>query len=520
MAALRLTLAIAAGLLHGSGWLFPGMWYTVWPAQAALILLGVLCTPKSAFLHGFVTGAIGIGCSFYWGMAALNTTIDASPLLAAAIFSALVAWDAVGFGVLALVASLASRRGVRAMWLVPVAWAALEFWYPRIFPWMLGYSQLEVPPILQIAELFGSTAIGFVMTAALTIPAVLVMAYLQTNNDSQRRMALRFSTAAVGLLVATLIYGGVRQWQWAEWTASQPKLRVALLQVDTGQVGSGDKLRERSLAIQNDVDLICWPESSIGTYCEELEHFRDEQQTLLQSRAPRESLQPNKDFSRHLLAGGMLYREGTAEEGPYAMAALLVNPSCDIIGRYRKRTLLPFGEYVPGQSYYPEIRSWATLTDLIEAGTDPSPVVTEKGERLGVLICYEDVFSRNARHTVAHGAEVLFSLVKDSAFSNPLTLIQHHRLSVMRSVENRRYFARCSSTGVTCIVAPTGQIVSQLPLQTDGTLVGDIVLVRTRSVYNLIGDVFPWGCTLVMVGWLVSSRMRRRSTPTAAPQIR
>ena len=115
---------------------------------------------------------------------------------------------------------------------------------------------------------------------------------------------------------------------------------------------------------------------------------------------------------------------------------------------------------------------------------------------------------------------ILFSLVKDSAFSNPLTLIQHHRLSVMRSVENRRYFARCSSTGVTCIVSPTGQIVSELPLQTDGTLVGDIILIRTRSLYNLIGDVFPWSCTLVLIGWLISIRYFRRSASAIAPQVR
>jgi apolipoprotein N-acyltransferase len=122
------------------------------------------------------------------------------------------------------------------------------------------------------------------------------------------------------------------------------------------------------------------------------------------------------------------------------------------------------------------------------------------------LICYEDMIERNVRQTAAGGAEALFSLIQGSAFENPLTLIQHQRLAALRAVENRRYFVRCSSTGVTCVIAPTGQIVAQLPPQSDGTLLSEIALIRGRTPYNLAGDLFPAICTILVAIGLVRCR--------------
>ena len=159
-----------------------------------------------------------------------------------------------------------------------------------------------------------------------------------------------FALASGLLLAATLIYGTVRERQWTAWTAAQPKLRIALIQVDPAYVGVEEKLRERSLAVNDQVDLICWPELAIGNYSEELADFRDSQRTAVLSRDSRDSLQPAKDLQHDLLAGGKLYRPDAAEEGPYTMAAFLISPAQEILGKYRKRTLLPLGEYVPGQA--------------------------------------------------------------------------------------------------------------------------------------------------------------------------
>jgi apolipoprotein N-acyltransferase len=175
------------------------------------------------------------------------------------------------------------------------------------------------------------------------------------------------------------------------------------------------------------------------------------------------------------------------------------------VGRYRKRTLLPFGEYIPGQHWYPRVREWGTLSEIAEAGNDPRPLVSAYGRRLGVVICYEDMLPRNVRQTVAAGAELIVSLIQGTAFENPLTLVQHQRLAALRAVENRRYFLRCASTGVTCLIAPTGEMIAQLPPQKDGTLVGELFPIQFHMPYTTYGDWLPLLCGLLAFWGLLSA---------------
>jgi apolipoprotein N-acyltransferase len=73
-------------------------------------------------------------------------------------------------------------------------------------------------------------------------------------------------------------------------------------------------------------------------------------------------------------------------------------------------------------------------------------------------------------------------------------------------VENRRYFVRCSSTGISCVIAPTGQIVAQAPPQSEETLRSEIALLRGRTLYNRVGDVFPVICTILALAGICFCR--------------
>ena len=506
---LRLLIAVAAGLLlHGGGWVYTGMWWSVWPGQTLLLLLALICAPRGAFFFGSITGGVLIGVGFFWAVAELQDQFKGQTALAILIFSCLVLFEAIGFGLFCSAVSVAARRGPWALWIAPCVWTAVEFLHPRIFPWMMGYSQLEIIPLLQIAELTGPTGIGFVMTAVAAGIAALVRGWLGPDEPAWRTGVGRFAISTIALLTATMLFGVVRQQQWSAWAASRAPYKIALLQVNISKSGAQAKLRDLSRAQDASVDLICWPECSLGNYSEELTHFRDIKQTGQLSRWSRNRMEPAKGLKQPLLGAGKLYRPGAEEDGPYSVAALLIDPAeQQIVGRYKKRTLLPFGEYIPGQSFYPPMRKWVAK-QLLDAGDDPRPLETAKGAKLGVMLCYEDILPASARTTVAEGAELLITLSNGAVFQGPLPIQQHQRLSVLRSVENRRYFVRCASTGETCVIAPTGEVVQSLPLSKDGFLIADIHLMRGRTCFNLIGDLFPWSCTLIAAAWFWRNRRR------------
>lgn len=184
------------------------------------------------------------------------------------------------------------------------------------------------------------------------------------------------------------------------------------------------------------------------------------------------------------------------------MTAFLVDGQENIVSTYHKRTLLPFGEYMPGQTYFPVLREWATLGDVIEAGQSAAPITSSSGAKLGVVICYEDLLRGNARETVREGAEILISLVNDAAFENPLVVRQHYRLAMMRAIENRRYFVRCAGTGISSVISPTGEVLEELAPGEEGILQHQVALHHEQTVYTRWGEVFPLCCgVLCLVGF-------------------
>jgi apolipoprotein N-acyltransferase len=186
----------------------------------------------------------------------------------------------------------------------------------------------------------------------------------------------------------------------------------------------------------------------------------------------------------------------------------LIDADHTIAGRYHKRHLMPFGEYVPGEDWFPDVKRYFPMQDDLTAGREATVLATASGARLGVMLCYEDMIPEAARSLVAGSATVLVSLINGAAFTEPLTLAQHRLLAQLRAVENRRAFVRCAATGETCVISPVGRIVARLPIHVQESLVASVPILESRTLYSRTGNVFPVACA---VGLVVLVRRSRRT---------
>ena len=117
------------------------------------------------------------------------------------------------------------------------------------------------------------------------------------------------------------------------------------------------------------------------------------------------------------------------------------------------------------------------------------------------------------------GANLLVTLINGSAFTDPLTLVQHRLLAQLRAVECRRCLLRCSATGETCMISPLGRIEERLPLQTQGVMTATVPLVEATTVYCRFGDFFPVVCFVgLSLGAVRSWRLRRQHTTEVREQ--
>jgi apolipoprotein N-acyltransferase len=491
---LRILLFIIAAAVHALSWIDERFYVAAWAGLVVFFFAISSHSVRRAFFGGFLFGVCALTIAFHWAPKTLAFTFACNPDDAKSLFSfaALVAWEAIPFAFLGTAVALAKQQRI-PQWVVPCVWVAMEQLWLKIFPWSFAHTQTDFPAIVQIAELGGVAAVSF----------VLVYACLDFSLRIERRQFVPTlaDSGPLALLLATLLFGFWRLPSIDRASGLAEKLRVGVVQVDPSFVGSPEKMRAASDPMVKSVDLLVWPESTLGTYSTGLTSIKDLERNTDYVREPFIHEEFAAGIGAWLLVGGRSFEPGAAENGPYFQTAFLIDPIGRIVERYHKRVLLPIGEYVPFERWYPWLHDWALVGDYSEAGKSDQ-TIGFNGHQIGVLICYEDIVADLARRSASNGADVLVCLINGAAFETDAALEQHRRLAMLRSVENRKSLVRCAGTGASCVVSPAGRVMTRLPLYDNGSIVAEAPIMRGQTIYNRVGRFFPHACLAATLGLL------------------
>lgn len=486
--------AACTGPLIAAAFLQPSFYALTWISWVPLFwALERARSDREAAWAGFVAGFATNFIGYYWLIYTM-TVFGGFPVPVSFFFYAgLTAYSSLQFALL----GLAFRR-IGFAWLgaaPAIAWAALEFIYPNLFAWRMANSQFHLPVLLQVADLTGPFSVSL---ALVWVSAGVYLALRQP-----RRWAPLAAAAALVALIAA--YGAVRMPQIEQAMREAPTLRIALVQ---GNISvqrktnaayfevNVDTYRELSAKVQDDVDLIIWPETvaqwwtpADADYVEAKHH-------------------PFKDLKRLLVYGGPSFRYIGEGEPETFNSAFLLGPNDRLLNRYDKQILLPFGEYIPGSNLVPFLKSISPNTGDYSSGRT-NRTFTIPGAVLGPLICYEDVVIGIPREMTRAGAQILFNMLNDAWFGDTAGPHEHLALALWRAVENRRYLLRSSNSGITSVVDPLGRVVAQLPTFKEDVLVAGVQPLSVMSFYTRYGDVFGWLLVVAAI-WLVFLTPRRQ----------
>lgn len=111
---------------------------------------------------------------------------------------------------------------------------------------------------------------------------------------------------------------------------------------------------------------------------------------------------------------------------------------------------------------------------------------------LGVLICYESIFPELARERVAQGANLLVNISNDAWFGLSAAPEQHFSLAVLRAVEQRRWLARATNTGISAFVDPYGKVTARTGLFRAETLSHAVIPLTEKTVFFALEPWLPW----------------------------
>ena len=127
---------------------------------------------------------------------------------------------------------------------------------------------------------------------------------------------------------------------------------------------------------------------------------------------------------------------------------------------YRKRHLVPFGEYFPVPD---SVREWMRMQNLphsdLSAGADVQPLLdAANGARLAVAICYEDAYGAEQLYALPD-ATLLINVSNDAWFGDSIAPHQHLEIARMRALEVGRYAVRSTNTGISAFIDARGELL-------------------------------------------------------------
>jgi len=357
------------------------------------------------------------------------------------------------------------------------AYVAVEWAWPKLLGDSLGLGLHPSRALRQAADLGG--------VPLLTLALVL--------GNSCVHAALRWRAAApIGCLVAIVVaLAGYGQWRLAQLDAAgaEPPIRAGIVQANVAhydrlaaEVGTYEAVRTildahfaltHELFDRGPLDVVVWPE------------------TVYPTTFGTPKSEDGAAFDRAI--GGMVVATATplvfgsydAEDGREYNAAVFLEPDGQggvSFDTYRKATLFPLTERVPAWIDGPRLRGWLPWLGSWHAGTG-APVrtlVLRGGRRIVVapLVCYDAVAPAVAARAVRDGAEILVTLSNDSWLADGAGARLHFLVAVFRSIETRRPQLRATTTGISAVVTPAGDVVATAGVHERAGLVGTVVPVR------------------------------------------
>jgi apolipoprotein N-acyltransferase len=457
--------------------------------------------------------------TLYWITRVMVLYGDLQPWVAVLVNAALVGYLSFFTAMFALVVRrITIAHGAASLAAAPLVWVVGELGrnYPwGGFPWvLLGYSQVTVLPIAQVASIFGVHGVSMLVASVSTALAMYVDGVPRYGGRGALRYlrgwtAYQYRFGPIAFVLA-VVFGvaawGARRAASAELTRTGQAIRVGLIQGNISLEERMEPARRPAIfasylsmtrqAIREGAELVIWPESATP--------FQFENDALAAAQIRTIARQAHVTI---LLGSDQVENPGQGLPTKYYNSAFLVRSDGTTGGAYRKMHLVPFGEYVPAK------RAFFFAAPLVEAVSDFSAGETATllpvdGHNISTAICYEVIYPDLVRQFVTAGSEMLTTITNDAWFGQTSAPYQHFEQASMRAIEEGRYLVRSANTGVSGIVDPYGRVLERTPIFQPAVLVGEARFVGASTFYARHGEVLAYACVVVVLVLVVTARRR------------
>jgi apolipoprotein N-acyltransferase len=475
-----------------------GLWPLAYVAMVPFLFAACAPSTKHSFRSAYWAGTVFFSGVIYW----IGFNSGAPWYFAWVSVIAMILILATIWGVTSWVVSVVNRRrGIAFAALIFVVLSQFQelFWGTGElgFPWAIwGLTQTTFLPAIQMAELVDGYGIS------MWVLVINALIFLQARGFHTKSCRI----AAGLVIVLPLLYGAIRMGQ----VDSGEQIRVAAVQANTPAEEkwhmSAEDILEDHVGITRELigknlKLVVWPETATPVPL----RYREWALTALH--------QLTDSLNAVIVTGATDYKsDPDTDQVPYN-SAFVIRPHSKVLESSAKVQLVPFGERIPWQNYFPILGQVQLGQAEFKPGNHPVVFSGAGTPDFGCLICFEVVFPEIAASLVNDGAQILAHITNDGWYGNTSGPYQHLYLSRLRAVVTRRSIIRSANTGISALILPSGKFLERLGYNKAGSIQGSLPLRSDRTLAVRLASFWYSFYSALLLGVLIALWLRRSKIP-------
>ena len=242
------------------------------------------------------------------------------------------------------------------------------------------------------------------------------------------------------------------------------------------------------ILIKQKKTLFVWPEGIFtGFNLEQIKQYKSEFETAFSEE--------------HLILFGVNTLDNTQPETKVFNSLVIINNKFDVLFKYDKIKLVPFGEFLP----FEKILSTIGIKKITEGYGSFS-----KGEKANIflldnlkllpLICYEIIFSELSQNQ--YQKNLIVNISEDAWFGKTIGPHQHLAKAIFRSIENNVFLIRSANKGFSVFIDNKGEIKKFLKPSEIGVIELNVPFINNKQIkykIDLIFFVLLFTCVFIFI---------------------
>ena len=342
------------------------------------------------------------------------------------------------------------------------------------FPWnLIAYSLTDYLQLIQILSYVGTYVFNLLCITFFLIPSLIFFNYKKKNK-------ILLLSLSILLLFINFLYGSliIKKNEEIKKINLNFVIKIISPKIDINRFFQNEAPEETindliKLSKPNKLEktIFIFPEGVLSNiYLEDLKNF---------------NYIFSENFSKqHKIILGI----SSLENSKIFNSMVLLDKDVNILAKYDKNKLVPFGEFLPFENLLTSFGLKKITQGYQSFSSDNErKVINFSNFSFLPLICYEIIYSGNLKKD-KKDFDFIINISEDGWFGDSIGPHQHFSHSIFRSIEEGKNLLRSANNGISAHIDATGRVISKLKSTDKGFIEIRNILKTKNTFFNSYGN--------------------------------